>query len=98
MAAFYNGSTLVEEKVIKEIKLPAGYDGVETGIVDVAEGQTVKVYLKTTIKTGEEPPVEEPKEEPKEEKDGLSIGVIAVIAAAVVAVIGVVVILDVMVR
>ena len=93
MAAFYNGSTLVEEKVLKEVKLTAGYDGVETGVVDVAEGQTVKVYLKTTIKTGEEPPVEEPKEEPKEEKDGLSIGVIAVIAAAVVAVIGVVVIL-----
>ena len=90
MAAFYNGSTLVEEKVIKEVKMVPGYDGVETGIVEVAEGQTVKVYLKTTVKTGEEPPVEEPKDdEPKDEKGGLGIGVIALIASSVITVIAI---------
>jgi hypothetical protein len=83
MAAFYAGDTLVEEKVIKEVKMAPGYDGVETGIVEVAEGQSVKVYLKTTLQKTEEPPVEEPKEEPKAEKDGPSIGLIAAIAAVV---------------
>jgi hypothetical protein len=100
MAAIYNGSTLVEEKAIKEVKLVPGYDGVETGIVEVAEGQTVKVYLKTTIKTGEEPPVSTDPTTPTEpgsgnqtEEGGLSVGVIAVIIAAAVVVIGVVVLL-----
>jgi len=107
MAAIYNGTTLVEEKVIKEVKMAPGYDGVETGIVDVAEGQSVKVYLKTTIKKAEDPstqPTEptnptnptdptEPTTGDKDDKGGLSIGLIAVIVAAVVAVAGVVVVL-----
>jgi len=107
MAAIYNGTTLVEEKVIKEVKMAPGYDGVETGVVDVAEGQSVKVYLKTTIKKAEDPstqPTEptnptnptdptEPTTGDKDDKGGLSIGLIAVIVAAVVAVAGVVVVL-----
>ena len=50
MAAYYEGQTLKEEKVLKEISLQPGCDGVEYGTVEGAEGQTVKVYLKTTVK------------------------------------------------
>ena len=47
MAAYYNGETLVEEKVVSELRLAAGGDGVVTGIVDnKTEGQTLKVYLR----------------------------------------------------
>jgi len=49
MAAYYEGQTLKEEKVIQEVKMAPGYDNVETGVVEVAEGQTVKVYLKTSF-------------------------------------------------
>ena len=49
MAAYYEGSTLKEEKVLKELKLAPGCDGVEIGTVEVAEGQSVKVYLKTSV-------------------------------------------------
>jgi len=104
MAAIYNGTTLVEEKVIKEVKMTPDYDGVETGIVELAEGQSVKVYLKTTIKKAEEPstqPTEptnptdptEPTTGDKDDKGGLSTGLIAVIVAVAVAVAGVVVVL-----
>ena len=46
MAAVYEGGTLVEEKAIEEVLMKPGYDNVETGVVEVAQGQTVKVYLK----------------------------------------------------
>ena len=42
-----NGQT--ETKAIKEVKMSQGYDNVETGIVEIKEGQTVKLYLKTDI-------------------------------------------------
>lgn len=47
IAAIYEGAVLKEERVIKEVTMNPGYDGVATGIVDVAEGQFVAVYLKT---------------------------------------------------
>ena len=75
MAAYYEGETLKEEKVIKEVKMQPGYDNVETGVVELAEGQSVKVYLKTA----------------DEGKGGVDIGLIAIIAAAVVAVLAVVI-------
>ncbi len=47
MAAYYNGDTLVEEKVVEELKLAPGTDGVNTGVVkNETEGQTLLVYLK----------------------------------------------------
>ena len=52
MADIYEGDVLKETKTIKEVKLTAGCDGVETGIVEVAAGQRVKVYMKTDITTG----------------------------------------------
>ena len=83
MADIYDGETLVETKVIKDVKMIPGNDGVETGIVEVPEGKTLYVYLKTPEKPNEEPPAEEP----TDEKDGLSIGTIALVAAAVAAVV-----------
>ena len=44
-----------ETKVIKEVKLQAGNDSVVTGIVDIQEGETVKVYLETSVKAPEDP-------------------------------------------
>ena len=46
VAAFYNGDTLVSEKVIEEIKMAPGTDAVATGIVEVAEGQSVRIYAR----------------------------------------------------
>ena len=44
-----------ETKVIKEVKLQAGNDSVVTGIVEIKEGETVKVYLETSVKAPEDP-------------------------------------------
>ena len=52
VAAFYEGETLKEEKVIKEVKLTRGGDGVETGVVEVPAGQSVKLYMKSDITAG----------------------------------------------
>ncbi len=46
MAAYYEGDKLIGEKVIKEVKMAANIEGVDYGVVEVAEGQTVKVYLR----------------------------------------------------
>lgn len=51
MAAYYQGSTLKSEKAIKTLTMKPGCDGVETGIVDVPAGQSVKVYLKGAAQT-----------------------------------------------
>ena len=83
IAAIYEGETLKEEKVIKEVAMNPGCDGVETGIVELAAGQTVKVYLETTNNGGTG--------NTTEEKGGLSTGMIVIIAAAAVAVVGVIV-------
>ncbi|MBQ8881365.1 MAG: hypothetical protein IJ030_04235 [Oscillospiraceae bacterium] len=83
MAAFYEGETLKEEKVIKEVKMAPGCDGVENGIVEVAEGQSVKVYLKR---------------ETPAEKSSADIGLIAGIAAAVVVVVAAIVLALVLIK
>jgi len=46
IAAYYNGDTLVSEKVIKEIKMAPGTDAVDYDIVKNEEGKTLKVYLR----------------------------------------------------
>ncbi len=46
VAAYYNGDKLVEEKVVEEIKMAPGTDYVATGVVEVKDGQTVKVYAR----------------------------------------------------
>lgn len=57
VAAFYEGDTLKEEKVLKELTLSPGCDGVETGVVEVAQGRSVKVYVKTNLKVNVEQPI-----------------------------------------
>ncbi len=42
-------------KVIKEIKMAPGTDSIDTGVVEIKEGETVKVYLDTSVKTPTEP-------------------------------------------
>ena len=59
MAAFYEGDTLKEEKELKKITMAPGYDGVELGTLDVPQGQTLKVYVKTDVKVR----IEQAKEE-----------------------------------
>ena len=49
MAAVYENGTLKEKKVIQEVKMQPGYDFVDTGIVEVAQGQSVWVYLQTSF-------------------------------------------------
>ena len=46
VAKYYNGETLVEEKVIKEYRMAPGTDAMDYGIVEVGEGQTVVVSLR----------------------------------------------------
>ena len=46
VAEFYNGSSLAETKVIQEIKMAPGTDFVDMGIVEVPEGQTVKLFAR----------------------------------------------------
>ena len=46
MAVYNNG----EEKVIETIKMAPGTDAVATGIVEVAEGQTVKLFARNDSK------------------------------------------------
>jgi len=82
VAAIYQGDTLKEEKVIKEVQMNPGCDGVETGIVDLAEGQSVKVFLKTSYDGAADK---------GDGKGGLNIGLIAIIAAAIVVVAAVVI-------
>ena len=49
-ADIYEGETLKETKTVQELKMAPGGDGVETGIVEIAEGQSVKVYVESTVK------------------------------------------------
>ena len=43
--AYYTGEELVEEKVFREVKLGANNEGVETGVVEIQDGQSIRVYL-----------------------------------------------------
>ena len=87
VAAYYNGDQLVEEKVIQQIKMAPGTDYVDTGIVEVAEGQSVKIYARNDSKPEpeenvENPGVENPGQEEPAEKSPVML--IAIIAGAVV--------------
>ena len=57
MAAYYEGDKLREEKVIKEVKMAPNMDGLEVGVVECPEGQSVKVYLKNNNPNEEDDPV-----------------------------------------
>ncbi len=83
VAAYYNGDQLVEEKVIKEIKMAPGTDYVDTGIVTLEEGQSVKIYARNDSKPEPEDKNPNSGDKPitgtdKNEDTGLLIAVIAV--------------------
>jgi hypothetical protein len=50
IAAYYNGNQLVEEKVVRKVQMAPNTDGVESGVVDVKNGQSVRVYLRDDSK------------------------------------------------
>jgi hypothetical protein len=88
MAKFYNGTTLVEEKAIKEYKMAPGTDAIDFGIVEVGQGQSVVVYLRNDSQPEpdaqnpgtDKPSTDKPTEEPKKEggcASALTIGAIA---------------------
>lgn len=86
VAAFYEGDKLVEEKVIQEIKMAPGTDHVETGIVEVKAGQSVKIYARNDSQ-----PEPEDNKKPVDNKPGASkpknndtVMVIAIIAFGVI--------------
>ena len=93
VAAYYNGDKLVEEKVIQEIKMAPGADAVATGIVEVKDGQTVKVYARNDSQPEPEGDTKPGTNTPgaTTEKSDDSILLIIVIAVAVVLLAGIVV-------
>ena len=48
-AEIYEGGALKETKTIKAIDMQPGSDGIVTGIVELAAGQSVKVYLESSV-------------------------------------------------
>ena len=86
VAEYYNGTTLTETKVIKEIKMAPGTDAVASGVVEVAEGQSVKIYARNDS----QPEPENPNQtgdngtEKDKTKDGNSMMLIIIIAGVVV--------------
>ncbi len=95
MAAYYDGETKVSEEVIKDLKMPANFDGIVTGVVENKnEGKNLLIYLKDNnpAEPEDEDSVIEPTDEPK--SNGLDTQMIIIIAAAAaVVVIAVVVII-----
>ena len=95
MAAYYNGETLVEEKVVQEVKMAPNADGILTGVVENAtEGQTVKVYLRDNNPAEEEEiPNQGGDVTEKPEENDKTMLIIIIAASAAVVVIAVVVII-----
>ena len=82
VATFGNG----EEKVIETIKMAPGTDGVATGIVEVASGQTVKLVARNDSQPEPDAPNQgnTGKDTPKKNGDDSTLLLVVVIAAAVV--------------
>jgi len=87
VAAIYQNGALVEEKAVEEVVMKPGYDYVDTGVVEVAQGQSVKVYLKEGRLASPDAPQDEAEKKPTSN----NLAVIILIAAAVVAVVAIVV-------
>lgn len=85
VAAFYNGDKLVEEKVVKEIKMAPGTDAIDFDIVEVGEGQTVRLYVRNDSKAepedGSKPNTD--KSDATESNGSDTVLLIAIIAVAV---------------
>ena len=94
VAEYYNGSSLVETKVLKEIKMAPGTDAVTTGIVKLENGQSVKIYARNDSKADPDTPnVDKPADtnQPKSQNNTLMlivtiVGAIVFLALVVVAV------------
>jgi len=97
IAAYYNGDTLVSEKVIKEIKMAPGTDAVDYDIVKNEEGKTLKIYLRNDSKPEPEDDEIVPTTQPGDPtdspapKDDNMLLIIIIAAVAVLVVAGIVV-------
>ena len=90
VAEYSDGTT----KVIKEIKMAPGADYVDTGIVEVAEGQTVKIYARNDSKpedegTGEKAPDGTTTEKKPQQNDTLLLVLTIIAGVVLVAVVAV---------
>ena len=90
VAAIYEGDTLKEEKTIKTLSMKPGCDAIETGVVEAAEGQSVKVYLKGDVQSFENDTT--PGEPVVASGDANLLLIIAIVAAVIVAAVVVLVI------
>lgn len=94
IAAFYEGDTLVEEKVIKQLNLAPGADGVDTDIVEVAEGRSVRIYVRDDSAAEPELQVKQPEntqDVPTAAKKGNKTGLLVAVIAVFTVFIGIVV-------
>ena len=87
VAAIYEGDTLKEEKTLKTLEMKPGCDGIETGVVEIQEGQSVKVYLKGDVHSDVN---DTTPEEPVIGSGNTTVIVIAAVAAAVLIAVGII--------
>ena len=95
VAAYYEGETLLEEKVVKEVKMAPNTDAIEIATVEVEAGKSVRVYLRNDNKA-EEPDTNVGGDTSEKPASSNLIIIIVVAVVAVLAVAGVVVLLVVM--
>ncbi len=95
VAAYYEGETLLEEKVVKEVKMAPNTDAIEIATVEVEAGKSVRVYLRNDNKA-EEPDTDIGGDTSEKPASSNLIIIIVVAVVAVLAVAGVVVLLVVM--
>ena len=91
VAAYYKGDQLVEEKVIEQIKMAPGTDCVETGVVEVAEGQSVKIYARNDSQP--EPEKDPGSNKPGKTASGSDTALLIVVLAAITVLISLIVVI-----
>ena len=94
VASYYNGDTLVSEKVIKEVKLAPNADGLEIGNVENIDGQTLLVSLRDENPADEDPkPVPNPGDTPNKKGGNKNTVIILVVCTVALLLVGEVVFL-----
>ena len=102
VAAYYEGDKLVSEKVVQEVKMAPGTDGIETAIVECEEGKSLLVYLRNDSPDEDDDdigvsgkPGNKPGNKPSTgaDNDGLGLTAIIVLVLAVLSVVGLLVLI-----
>ena len=79
VAEYADGTT----KVLKEIKMAPGVDGVTTGIVELAEGQSVKIYARNDSKADPENPNQGDAGKDKAKNDDMMLVIVLIVAGVI---------------